>query len=106
MRAQTLLHKLLSKQCSNIHATRLNTFLAAVHALTHGAHATVTSLGRGLAGPAYDKHKIKRMDRLLSNSHLYQERSQVYSALTQHLLAGLPEPVIAIDWSPLCADQS
>ncbi len=47
MHAQTLLHKLLSKQCSNIHATRLNTFLAAVHALTHGAHATVTSLGRG-----------------------------------------------------------
>jgi len=106
MHAQTLLHKLLSKQCSTIHAARLSTFLAAVHALTHGAHATVTSLGRGLAGPVYDKHKIKRVDRLLSNNHLYNERSQVYAALTQHLLAGLPEPVIAIDWSPLCADQS
>jgi len=80
--------------------------LIAVQVLTEGAKASVTSLGRGLPGHAYDKHKIKRIDRLLSNDFLYQERHQIYSALTQQLLSRLPDPVIAIDWSPLCADQS
>jgi len=106
MYALTLLHKILHKQCHKIHATRFTTCLAAVQALTEGAKASVTSLGRGLPGLAYDKHKIKRIDRLLSNDFLYRERHPIYSALTHQLLSGLPEPVIAIDWSPLCADQS
>jgi len=46
------------------------------------------------------------MDRLLSNKYLHQETCAVYSALAQQLLNGLSEPIIAIDWSPLCADQS
>lgn len=89
-----------------LHARRLNTFLTAVHALAHGAAATVTSLGRGLAGKVYDKHKIKRMDRLLSNQQLYRETAPSYAAFAQRLLKGLSEPIMAIDWSPLCADQS
>lgn len=101
-----VLHKLFRQSVPSIHATRLRTLMAAVQAITQGAKASVTSLGRGLAGNVYDKHKIKRMDRLLSNKHLYQEAHAVYSALTQALLKGLSEPIIAIDWSPLCADQS
>jgi hypothetical protein len=80
--------------------------LAAVQALTRGAQATITSLGRGLTGTAYIKHKIKRVDRLLSNPYLYQERHFIYKALSGRLLLGLSEAIIAIDWSPLCADQS
>lgn len=89
-----------------IHATRLKALMAAIQALTLGAKARVTSLGRHVTGAAFDKHKIKRMDRLLSNPHLYQERRNIYTALTQRLVKGLAEPIILIDWSPLCADQS
>lgn len=106
MHAMSLLHKVIGKRCGDIHATRLNTFFSIVVALTAGATASVTSLGRGLVGNTFDKHKIKRADRLLSNDYLYQKRHQIYSALIRQLLTGLPEPVIAIDWSPLCADQS
>jgi len=106
MYARTLLHRILGKRCPSIHATRLNTCYFAVQSLVDGAKATVTSLGRGLSGTAYDKHKIKRIDRLLSNQSLYQEMKTIYSALADTLLKGLPEPVILIDWSPLCADQS
>ncbi len=102
----TLLHKILGKRCPSIHATRLNTCYFAVQSLVDGAKATVTSLGRGLSGTAFDKHKIKRIDRLLSNQSLYQEKKTIYSALAATLLKGLPEPIILIDWSPLCADQS
>jgi hypothetical protein len=106
MHTVKVLHTLLLQSVPSIHAVRLTTFMAAVQALTQGAHASVTSLGRGLIGHVYDKHKIKRMDRLLSNEHLYQERHVIYTALTQQLVKGLPEAIIAVDWSPLCDDQS
>jgi len=106
MHTVKVLHKLLYQSVPSMHTTRLNTFLITVQALTQGARATVTSLGRGLMGQAYDKHKIKRVDRLLSNSILYRECHSVYSALTRRLLQDLSEVIIAIDWSPLCADQS
>jgi hypothetical protein len=101
-----LLHKTLGKRCPGIHAARLNTCYVAVQSLVDGAKATVTSLGRGLSGTAYDKHKIKRIDRLFSNRALYQELKTIYSALANTLLKGMAEPIILIDWSPLCADQS
>jgi hypothetical protein len=106
MHTTKVLHKLLSNALPSIHSVRLGTLMAAVNSLVCGAKASVTSLGRGLAGNAYGKHKIKRMDRLLSNPHLYQERFSVYSAITETIVANVSEPIIAIDWSPLCADQS
>jgi hypothetical protein len=106
MHTTKVLHKLLYQSVPSMHATRLNTFLDVVQALTQGARATLTSLGRGLVGKTYDKHKIKRVDRLLSNAMLYQECHSIYSALCRRLLQGLSEVIIAIDWSPLCADQS
>jgi len=106
MHTVKVLHKLLSQSVPSIHTARLKSFIATVQSLSHGASATVTSLGRGLFGLTYDKHKIKRVDRLLSNAQLYQERHSIYCALTRRLLLGLSEVIIAIDWSPLCADQS
>ena len=106
MHTVKVLHKLLHESVPSIHSVRLNTFMAAIQALTHGAQASVTSLGRGLKGKVYDKHKIKRVDRLLSNKHLYIESHKIYTALARKILVGLPEPIITIDWSPLCADQS
>ena len=59
MHTVKVLHKLLSQSVPSIHTVRLNTFMAAVQALTQGGRATVTSLGRNLVGRVYDKHKIK-----------------------------------------------
>jgi len=106
MHATQLLQQFLSQSVPSIHATRLKSFVAATRALTQGATATITSLGRYLSGNAYDKHKIKRMDRLLKNAHLCNESFSIYTALTKRILAGIKEPIILIDWSPLCADQS
>jgi len=78
----------------------------AVQALTHGAQASITSLGRHLTGSAFDKHKIKRMDRLVANPHLFRERVLIYKALTATILNKVAEPIIVVDWSPLCSDQS
>jgi hypothetical protein len=72
MYALPLLHKTLDKHCPDIHAARLNTCYLTVQSLVEGSKATVTSLGRGLSGPTYDKHKIKRIDRLLSNPAFFK----------------------------------
>lgn len=106
MYAIPLLHKTLGDRCRDIHAARMNTCYLAVQSLLEGAKATVTSLGRGLPGTAYDKHKIKRVDRLLSNRFFHQELKSLYSALAHTLLKDLRNPIILIDWSPMCADQS
>jgi len=81
MHTVKVLHTLLRQSVPSIHATRLDSVIATVQSIVYGARATVTSLGRGLSGKAYDKHKIKRVDRLLSNSILYQERHAIYLAV-------------------------
>lgn len=106
MHTTSVLHKLLKNAAPSIHAVRLKALMHAVQALTHGARVSITSLGRNLAGNAFDKHKIKRMDRLVANPHLFQERVRIYNVLTTTILNRLAEPIIVVDWSPLCADQS
>ena len=101
-----LLHNLLKEKLPGIHATRLTALMAAVEAGLKGASVSITTLGRGLSGPAYIKHKIKRMDRLAGNRHLKTERTAVYGAITQCLLQSIPMPLILVDWSPLTADQN
>ena len=101
-----VLHALLNSSVPSLHKRRRQALVAVVTSLVGGAQASVTSMGRGLSGRVRDKHKIKRTDRLLSNRTLYQERQPIYSALTQCLTQHLKEPVILIDGSPLCTDQS
>jgi hypothetical protein len=96
MHMLSALYNLLHRSAPSIHITRLRAMLAAIQALTTGAQATVTSLGRGLAGPTFIKHKIKRIDRLLSNPHLYRERHFIYRALTRQLLTHYPRPSLRL----------
>ena len=74
---------------------------AAVSALISGACLTVTALGRRLNSPARTKHNIKRMDRLMSNSHLHAERKRLYQALCHRLCQHLTQPKILVDWSDI-----
>ena len=98
-------HNLLKEKLPSIHANRLSALMAALEAGPSKASISITELGRSISGPAYIKHKIKRMDRLAYNCHLKTERTAVYGAMTQWLLQSLPMPLILIDWSPLTADQ-
>lgn len=67
------LHNLLKLSLPGIHAARLQALMAAVEAGLTGASLSITALGRALSGPAFIKHKIKRMDRLAGNSYLGSE---------------------------------
>ena len=105
MHPTQVLHTLLKKSVPFIHAKRLTALIAAVDSVLSGASVSITGLGRYLPGEAFLKHKIKRMDRLMGNAHLMQERIAIYRLLTHRLLRGLARPLIVIDWSDLTPDQ-
>lgn len=106
MHALKILHRCLAPLLSDLHAKRLATLLEAVVSCVYGPGLSLTDLGRRFAGPSAVRHKLKRADRLLGNSHLQREAGSVYKALCCVLLARIPEPVILVDWSDLKADQT
>lgn len=52
-------------------------------------------------GSAFLKHRIKRVDRLIGNRHLAQERGIVYQAMLRVALRWVTRPLILIDWTDL-----
>ena len=104
MYALKLLHKKLSKACPCIHQKRLAILVLATHALLIGQRLSLTQLGRRLQSSALTKHKIKRIDRLLGNSHLHQERQEIYRFISQQLIDH-SRPLIIVDWSDLTKER-
>jgi hypothetical protein len=94
-----LLHKILSKSCSHIHINRLASLVSATQGLLNCSKLTLVNIGRHLQGFQLVKHKIKQIDRLLGNEHLYAERGAIYHCLTSLLLSPHSRPVILVDWS-------
>jgi hypothetical protein len=70
-----------------------------------GQRITLSELGRALPGSARVKHNIKRVDRLLGNARLSDERYCIYQTIARWLLTEAPRPIIVIDWSVLSADR-
>ena len=99
MRDVTILHDLLKNQCPDLHQKRLSSLMAAVGSLLDGQQLSLTELGRNMPGGVAAKHNIKRIDRLLGNRALHQERLSVYRWHARVLCAANPMPVILIDWS-------
>jgi len=65
----------------------------------------MTGLGRAVNNVVYEKHNIKRADRLIGNPALNQERASLYRALAHWLIGRCRQPVIHVDWSDLSADR-
>ncbi len=101
MHASLIVERLLCEVTPGMHETRRESLKAAVLSALDGSSLSVTALGRGIKGSAYEKHRIKRADRLLSNRHLHNERLGIYTALCRRLLVGITRPVISVDWSNL-----
>ncbi len=96
----------LKQSLPSIHIARLQALMVAVEAGLSGAPLSITTLGRAVSGDSFIKHKIKRMDRLIGNTHLSEERLSIYTTMASWLLKSLPLPTILVDWSPLPDDQS
>jgi hypothetical protein len=99
MHSIILLQRWLERNTAFMHRRRAASLTAVVGGLLRDGKLTLSHLGRAVCGASHAKHKIKRVDRLLGNSHLHRERAAVYRALAQWLLRGVERPVILVDWS-------
>lgn len=105
MHALKLLHSLLSAQCS-LHAQRLEALMVGVENLLRGQRLSIAGLGRSARRGTRTKHQIKRMDRLVGNRHLHQERLSIYQAMARSLVGRCPRPVLLVDWSDARNDRA
>ncbi|TLF44535.1 IS4 family transposase, partial [Halomonas urmiana] len=101
MQAPRFLHTMLTSSLPSIHAKRLQALLDTVGALLGERRLGLTALGRALPGPVATKHTIKRVDRLLGNPHLHQERPLFYWLVATLLIGHTTRPLILVDWSPI-----
>jgi hypothetical protein len=99
MRVGRILKQLCSECVPWVHVVRLRAVLAVLQAIVAGGRLSVTAMGRSIAGRAYAKHSIKRVDRLLSNPRMYRERWLFFRALATNLIGGKKQPVLLVDWT-------
>ena len=83
-----------------MHARRRTSLISSVDSLLN-ASATVTNLGRGINSKAKEKHRIKRADRLLSNTNLQSACFSIYQELAKYTVGKAKRPIILVDWSDL-----
>ncbi|MET6758300.1 IS4 family transposase [Pseudoalteromonas sp. NCIMB_1079] len=95
-------HKYFKHALAPFNNARVKTLLSCSNALISGNKLTLTEIGRNLSGAVDVKHKIKRVDRFLKNTHLYNERVAIYEALAHPIIDSLPMLAIAVDWSGAC----
>jgi len=101
MHAIGFLHKRIGDALPGIHQARLNALFVGVESLLRGQRLWLAALGRNVTGRALEKHKIKRIDRLLGNHRLSSERHAVYAWLARLVPGPCRHPVIIVDWSDI-----
>lgn len=105
MNVPQMLTRFIKAVTPNMHSLRRQALEACVKSATHQNRLTITQLGRGIRTKAFEKHRIKRADRLCSNSNLYRELPFIYGALVKLVASSLLRPVILVDWSDLDANR-
>jgi hypothetical protein len=85
MFANDLLQKDLITYCPEIHSQRLKAVLDVAAALQGSKNLTITAIGRCLKSEVDIKHRIKKVDRLIGNKHLYNELESLYIGLSQYV---------------------
>lgn len=101
MQQTELLHTILEKSGAINHKGRLKSVMTAVESVMNGANLDLTSLGRRMPKKIQAKSKIKEIDYLLSNGHLYKERLLIYKAINEWVIGEENRLFIAIDWSSI-----
>ena len=86
MNAKQVLSKCLSLVTPLMHKTRRQSLFSSIESSMNGASLSITGLGREIESKAMEKHKIKRVDRLCSNTYLHRDIEFIYTRMT-YLLA-------------------
>jgi hypothetical protein len=99
MRVARIVRQLLGAVVADVHVVRLRAVVAVVEGIIAAGRLSVVAVGRALGGRAFAKHGIKRVDRLLSNRHVYRERWLYFNVIASRLLGPERRPVLLVDWT-------
>jgi hypothetical protein len=105
MHAQAIIQDFLARECPAIHAKRRHCLSLMTDAAQRSALSLV-QMSKSVRSEASMRHRLKRVDRMLSNKHLAQERIGIYRALARRVLQHQTHVGIIVDWSDLLVDNS
>src|SRR5690606_8249709 len=105
MHAREILQKCFADVFHAMHAARVEVLSLAIQALLSARRLVLMDLARAWPEAERVRAPLKRLDRLLSNPRLHQERLGLYRALA-HRAIQRPDPLIVVDWSVLKPDES
>ncbi|WP_154694948.1 IS4 family transposase, partial [Legionella pneumophila] len=104
MHAVRLLQTNIKKSCPNIHKKRSVCLFEVVGSLIDCGKLWISALGRSLKNHTTAKHNIKKVDTLVGNRKLHDERDCFYNYVATTLIGTKTRPIIIVDWSPVSAD--
>ncbi|MDX1857166.1 IS4 family transposase, partial [Legionella pneumophila] len=104
MHAVRLLQTNIEKSCPNIHKKRSVCLFEVVGSLIDCGKLWISALGRSLKNHTTAKHNIKKVDTLVGNRKLHDERDCFYNYVATTLIGTKTRPIIIVDWSPVSAD--
>lgn len=95
-----LLFSHLVKSCPEIHIKRLQAVMDVSMGLQRSQALSISAMGRYLQSEIGIKHRIKRVDRLLGNKHLYSELADIYAGLSHYVFKYVAQD----KYSPIVVD--
>lgn len=99
MRALRIIQRQFQGDLPQVHLARLRLVFAATFTALKCGRLSLTALGRAIAEHTTHKHGIKRIDRLLGNTHLHDERLAFYRAIARRVISPGSRPPIIVDWT-------
>ncbi len=102
MSVNELLFFHLEECCPEIHAKRLQAVMDVATGIQHSRRLSIAGIGRHLDSETQLKHRIKKVDRLLGNKHLYGELAGIYSGLSQYVFKYIAQDKVSPVVIDLC----
>lgn len=106
MKVSAIINKFLTTVAGTVKKTLRQSLAVGIESVLNQNSLTVTSIGRGIDGTAYEKHRIKQADRLCGNGNLFREATSIYEKICKQWVSNSSRPVILVDWSNLDDDHN
>lgn len=94
-----LLHKTFKEKLPKVHVTRLDSLMGVCATAACDNKLYLTGLGRSISNTNKESSNIQKVDRLLGNRHLHEERESFYKVMLSYVLQNNSSPWIHIDWT-------
>jgi Transposase DDE domain len=85
VKVSKLLQDYFEQMCPEIHMNRLQAVMDVATGLQKSQNLSLTQIGRALEADTSQKHRIKKVDRLVGNQHLYHELGSLYNGLSSYI---------------------